>query len=406
MKRHKAVLSLIMATIAFTISFAAWSLLSPLATTLQQQYGLGDFEISVLVAVPVLLGSLARIPMGMLTDRFGGHSVMTALLLFSVIPCLGMLLAHSYGSFLFWGFLLGLAGSSFAVGVPFVSRWFGPEKQGLVLGIFGVGNIGTAITARLAPQIAKSSGLTTVFVVFAGLVFVTTITFYLLTDDAPGPARPTQTLSQRLAILKHERLSWLLSLFYAVTFGGFVAFSLYLPKLLVDEFHLDKLDAGNRVAGFVILATLARPFGGWLSDKIGAPNVLAGVFLIVPALAIVLAFQPGMVVLTTCFLTMAACFGSGNGAVFKLVPQHFSKEAGAVTGLVGAAGGLGGFFPPLIMGLVKTTLGTYTLGYILLAAVAASCLLFNQIILRRPPQKHPGTENPQDQPQTSRMPAQ
>lgn len=380
MKKGKSIVALTMATLAFAASFAVWSLLSPLATQLQKQYNIGDFEISVLLAVPVLLGSVARIPMGVLTDKFGGRKIMSLLLLFTVIPCIGMMTADSYWAFIFWGFLLGMGGSSFAVGVPFVSRWFGPEKQGLVIGIFGMGNIGTAIAARTAPDLAKNNGWQSVFLTFGIVVGVTAVLFYLFAGDEPKPT-VTKTMGERLTLLKSAPLTWLFSLFYFVTFGGFVAFGLYLPKLLVDVFALDKIDAGNRAAGFVLLATLMRPLGGWISDKVGAQKVLSLVFAGTPLMAIVLSFQPGMEILTAAFLVIAALLGLGNGAVFKLVPQHFAKEAGTVTGLVGAAGGLGGFFPPLVMGLFKSTLGSYSVGYLLLATLAAVCLALNLTIL-------------------------
>lgn len=383
MNSRKAYLALGMATLAFAVSFAAWSLLSPLAPQLQKQYQINDFWISVVIAVPVILGSLARIPMGIFTDRFGGRRMMTGLLLFSIIPLLGMTTAANLVSFLIWGFLLGVVGSSFAVGVPYVSRWFTPERQGLVVGVFGIGNIGTAFSARFAPQIAQTMGnWQPVFFIFAGIVLVTAIAFYLLAGEEARSTGPAKTIGQQLAVLRRERLVWLFSLFYFVTFGGFVAFSLYLPKLLVDNFGLDKLDAGNRAAGFVVLATLARPVGGWLADRIGGANILFVVFAITPVMALILALQPGIIILTICFLVLAILLGLGNGAVFKLVPQHFAKEAGTVTGLVGAAGGLGGFFPPIVMGLVKTTLGSYALGYILLAAVAVGCLALALLVLR------------------------
>jgi MFS transporter, NNP family, nitrate/nitrite transporter len=381
---RKAHVALIMATLAFTVSFAAWSLLAPLAPQFQKQYHLSDFAVSLMIAVPVILGSLARIPMGVLTDRFGGRRVMTALLAFLIFPLLGMTLANSLGAFLFWGFLLGMAGSSFAVGAPYVSRWFGPEKQGLVLGIFGMGNIGTAIAARVAPQVAKSNGWQAVFVLFAVIVALMAVAYYLIAGEESRPAT-TASMGQRMAVLRREKLAWLFSLFYFVTFGGFVAFSLYLPKLLVDNFGLEKLDAGNRAAGFVIVATLMRPLGGWLSDRLGGSNVLKVVFAVVPLLALILAFQPSIVLLTVCFLTMAALFGLGNGAVFKLVPQYFAKETGVVTGLVGAAGGLGGFFPPLILGFVKGAFGSYALGYVLLAAATACCLVLLFVALEGTP---------------------
>ena len=383
MTNRKAITALTMATLAFAVSFVAWSLLSPLAPQLQKQYHINDLGISVLIAVPVILGSLARIPMGLLTDRFGGRRVMTALLLFTIIPLLGITTASGLAAFIFWGFLLGMAGSSFAVGVPYSSRWFSPEKQGLVLGIFGMGNIGTAISARFAPQIAQATGhWQTNFFICAAIVLVMAVAFYLLAGDEPQKPVVRKTLADQFSVLKREKLAWVFSLFYFVTFGGFVSFSLYLPKLLVDQFHLDKLDAGNRAAIFVFMATLARPVGGWLSDRVGGKNILTAVFIGVPAFALVLSFQPEMVLLTVCFLLIAMLLGLGNGAVFKLVAQYFKKEAGTVTGLVGAAGGLGGFFPPLVMGLFKTTAGSYAPGYVLLAIVAATCLLVQWIALR------------------------
>ena len=387
MKTSRAGLALTMATLAFTVSFAGWSLLAPLAPQFQQQYHMSDFDISLLIAVPVILGSLARIPMGLITDRFGGRNVMTLLLLFIILPLLGITTANSLPAFLLWGFLLGMAGSSFAVGIPYVSRRFRVERQGLALGIFGIGNIGTAISARFAPQITRWVGSwQPVFLTFASITFLMAIVFYFLAEKDVRSDGPTKTFQQQLNVLKQEKLSWAFSLFYSVTFGGFIAFSLYLPTLLTNQFHLDKVDAGNRVAIFVVLATLARPFGGWLADRIGAANILFIVFTIIPVLALTLAFQPGMILLTFCFLFMALLFGLGSGAVFKLVPQYFPRQAGTVTGLVGAAGGLGGFFPPLIMGLAKTNFGSYALGYVLLAIVTMICLFVAWLTLgpRRP----------------------
>jgi MFS transporter, NNP family, nitrate/nitrite transporter len=380
MSKRKSYIALTMATLAFAVSFAVWSLLSPLATEFQTKYGIGDFEISLLIAVPVILGALARIPMGVLTDKFGARRVMSILLVFCLIPCIGVAFSNTYWQFLVWAFLLGMAGSSFAVGVPFVSRWFAPEKQGLVIGIFGMGNIGTAISARAMPEISKAWGWQAGFLIFGGLIFVTGLAFYFFAGDEVRPTA-SKTISQRLTVLKTEKLTWLFSLFYFVTFGCFVALGIYLPKLLIDTYGLDKIDAGNRVLVFVVLATLARPLGGWLSDKFGATKILTAVFGVIPLMAFLLAWTNDIVFLTIAFLTIAGFLGLGNGAVFKLVPQYFGKEAGTVTGLVGAAGGLGGFFPPLVMGLFKTLFGSYALGYLLLASVAVLCLVLNLVIL-------------------------
>jgi NNP family nitrate/nitrite transporter-like MFS transporter len=390
MNSRKSYIALTMATLAFAVSFSIWSLLSPLQKTLKTQYNIDDFGISVLIAVPVILGAIARIPMGVLTDRYGGRRVMTILLAFCAVPCLGFQFANSFGALIFWAFLLGMGGSSFAVGIPIVSRWFSADKQGLVAGIFGMGNIGTAISQRVAPGIAASGpdGWRAVFLLFGGIVLLMAVLFYFIAGDEPRLTGPTKTMGQRLAILRENKLTWLFSLFYFITFGGFVAFALYLPKLLQDLFpNIDRevngISSADRAAIFVVLATFARPLGGWLSDKLGASKILTGVFTIVLLMALILAFSPGIELLTLCFLVIALFLGLGNGAVFKLVPQYFGKEAGTVTGLVGAAGGLGGFFPPLVMGLFKTSLGSYALGYILLAGVALVCLILNLVVLNK-----------------------
>jgi NNP family nitrate/nitrite transporter-like MFS transporter len=207
-------------------------------------------------------------------------------------------------------------------------------------------------------------------------VAVMALIFWLFARDAPGMAQP-KSLADSMTVLRTEPRAWLLSLFYFLTFGGFVAFANYLPKLLVDWFQLDKGDAGLRAAGFTVLATLARPVGGWLADKIGGNTVLRGVFAAGPLGALALAWlagSPDMLLATILFLITAAGLGLGNGAVFKLVAQYYPKNTGLVTGIVGCAGGLGGFFPPLVLGYVKDATHSYALGFVFLAIVAAICL--------------------------------
>jgi NNP family nitrate/nitrite transporter-like MFS transporter len=184
-----------------------------------------------------------------------------------------------------------------------------------------------------------------------------------------------------MAVLRHERLAWLFGLFYFVTFGGFVAFALYLPKLLIDLYQITPIDAGNRVLVFVLLATIGRPLGGWLADRWGGVRVLQAVFLAIVLCAATLTLTTALIPLTIACLTASWFLGLGNGAVFKLVAEYFPGRTGTVTGIVGAAGGLGGFFPPLVMGLVRQTLGSYTLGFALLALVALICLILNQRVL-------------------------
>lgn len=407
MEGVKSRVNLALATMAFGLSFAVWSLLSPLAPQFQKTFQLTDTQTGVLLAVPVLLGSVARIPMGILTDRYGGRRVFTALLLFSVVPVVFMGTISSYAMLLFWGFWLGIAGSSFAVGVPFVSRWFNARDQGTALGIYGVGNIGTAVAAYLVPWIAGSFGWPYAFWAFAPLLAAAALLFWLLAEDAPG-APKAGSISQSLEVVKRERLSWAFSLFYFVTFGGFVATSAFLPKLLVDWFDLPKIDAGLRMAGFVVLATAMRPLGGYLSDRFGGARLLAGVFSIAPLVAIGLAVQalgPNISTVTVFCLTLGGLLGLGNGAVFKLVAQYFPRNTGIVTGVVGAAGGIGGFFPPMVMGYVRDHTGSYALGLLLLAAFILLCLAVDYLVLLRhgrgasvgeTPSTKPGEKHPEE----------
>jgi NNP family nitrate/nitrite transporter-like MFS transporter len=371
-------LALALATLAFLVCFFAWSLLGPLGPALQEDLGLSELELSVMVAVPVLLGSLMRIPLGALTDRLGGRRVFTALMAFTPLPLVALALFHdSLGLILVLGLLLGFAGASFAVGVPFVNRWYPPERQGFALGVYGMGMGGTVIGGLTAPRIADAWGLAAPFWLAAVLVAVMAAVFLLLARDAPAPRRagPAASLFAPLAIFRTSGRAWALTLFYFLAFGGFVAMFLYLPKLLTGVHDLEKADAGARAAGFALLAVLGRPAGGVLSDRVGAQAVLRWSFVATAALAMVLAFSyESMIPLTLACLTLAAALGLGTGAVFKLVAEWFPERVGAVTGVVGAAGGLGGFFPPLVMGIVRSATGSYFLGFALLALVAVICL--------------------------------
>ncbi len=388
--------ALTLATVAFFTCFFAWSLLGPLGPDLQDHLGLSEFELSVMVAVPVLLGSVMRIPMGILTDRHGGRRVFTALMGFTLLPLIGLAIWHdSYGAVLFFGFLLGFAGSSFAIGVPFVNGWFPAGRQGFALGVYGMGMGGTVLGGLTAPKIVDASGLGVPFLVAAGALAVVMVVFALLARDAPrAQAQPrSKSFLAPLAVFRRNRRAWALTLFYFLSFGGFVAMFLYLPKLLTGVHDLTKTDAGARAAGFALLAVIARPVGGWLSDRIGAERVLRASFAATALLALALAaFYDEIVPLTIACLTLAVAFGLGTGAVFKLVAQWFPTQVGAVTGVVGAAGGLGGFFPPLVMAIVKEATGSYTLGFVALAAVAVASLGVLMGLSRGTPEEAPRIE--------------
>ncbi len=359
---------LALGTISFTICFAAWELISAFAPRFRELLHLTASQTALLIAVPVVLGSLARIPMGLLTDRYKGRAVFTALMLFAAIPPLLVPMAGTYAALLGAAFLLGMAGSSFAVGVGFVSRWFKAEQQGSALGVYGLGNIGQSAAVFLGPVLAVRIGIGNVFRCMSVLLIAWTIVFAFAARNAPAEVKP-KPLNAMLALLGRERLAWVLSAFYFLTLGGFVAFSIYLPSLLKDQFGLAATDAGLRTAGFVVLATLLRPVGGWLSDRIGGARVLSVIFFGLIPFALLLAW-PLMLPFTVGALGCAALLGLGNGAVFKLVPQYFPAETGTVTGLVGAMGGLGGFFPPLLLGFFRDTTGAVWPGFVLLAVTA------------------------------------
>jgi nitrate/nitrite transporter NarK len=355
-------------TISFTVCFAAWGLIGAFAPKFRETLGLSASETALLVAVPVLLGSLARIPMGILTDRFGGRMIFAILMAAVAVPVWIVPEQHSYYNLLAVAFLLGLAGSSFAIGVGYVSRWTPAERQGAALGVYGLGNIGQSAAVFLGPLLATRVGIPWVYRGVAILLVAWAVVFGLLARDAPGPQR-RGGLGAMLDVLGRERLSWLLAAFYFLTFGGFVAFSIYLPTLLKDEFQFAPADAGFRTAGFVVLATLLRPVGGWLSDRIGGARVLAAVFVGVAPFALLLAW-PSIVPFTVGALGCAALLGLGNGAVFKLVPQYFPGQTGTVTGLVGAMGGLGGFFPPLLLAFFRSNMGKIWPAFLLLAGTS------------------------------------
>jgi NNP family nitrate/nitrite transporter-like MFS transporter len=368
--------ALILATLAFGASFFAWSMLGPLGPDLQDHLGLSELELAVAVAVPVLMGSIMRVPLGILTDRHGARVVFTGLMAFTVVPLVLLALLHdSFAGIIVLGFFLGIAGAAFAVGVPFVSRWYPPGRQGVALGIYGVGMGGTVLAGLTAPRIADRFGLGAPFWFGTVLIASVAVVFVLLARDAPSrSASPGGGLLAPLRVFRERPRAWAPTFYYFLSFGGFVALFAYLPKLLTSVHDLDKPDAAARAAGFALLAVLARPLGGWLADRVGAEAVLRVCFLAAAVLAAVLAgAYESMVPLTIGCLSLAVTFGLGTGAVFKLVAQDFPDRIGAVTGVVGAAGGLGGFFPPLVMAFVKSATGSYVLGFVLLAATALAC---------------------------------
>ncbi|MGB0120280.1 MAG: MFS transporter [Solirubrobacterales bacterium] len=365
-----------LATVAFALCFAAWGMIAPIAPDLEKELGLSSTQTAVMISIPVILGSLLRIPLGLLTDRIGGRVVFAGMLFYSAAAAalVGFAAeASSYAAMLGAGFLLGTAGASFAVGVPFVAQWYPPKRQGMALGVYGVGNIGTAIAAFSVPAIRDSAGSIVAGLVFAVVIAAYGVIWMSIARQAPK-AEPKKT--NYMEVLGAGWKLWRLALFYFVTFGGFVAMAIFLPTLLIDWFDLSTTDAGLRAAGFTVIATAARPLGGLLSDRIGAEKVLVVSFFGVGLDAVGLSWQaadPSVMPVTVMCLTLAFFLGLGSGAVFKLVPKEFPDSTGAATGIVGAAGGLGGFFPPLLLGVIKDSTGDFVLAFVMLVAFAWMC---------------------------------
>jgi MFS transporter, NNP family, nitrate/nitrite transporter len=370
---------LCLATLGFALNFWAWALLSPLAVSFTAALHLTPFQQSLLVAVPVVVGSLGRIPVGALTDRYGGRVMFPIISLVTVVPVLflGLFGHSSLAALLVGGFFLGIAGTAFAVGVPFVSAWFPPERRGFAVGVFGAGMGGTAISALTTVKLVNAHEMATPFVITAVVLTAYGVLAAVILRDAPGRSIPTESLGRRLSGAASLRITWQAAALYAIGFGGYVAFSVYLPTYLKNAYTLAPADASNRMAGFVLVAVLMRPVGGWVSDRIRPGSVLMAAFAVVAVGALIQSSTPSLAPLgTIVFLSMAGALGTASGATFALVAQRApAAKVGSVTGIVGAAGGLGGFVPPLVMGSIFGHSGDYRTGLLALSAMALLVLL-------------------------------
>ncbi|SFB42080.1 MFS transporter, NNP family, nitrate/nitrite transporter [Nocardioides alpinus] len=383
-------LMLAIATIGFAVNFWAWALISPLGPMFRDSGALGSLsesDVALLVAVPVLVGSLGRIVAGAMTDRFGGRIMFPIISAATIVPVLfiAFFALDSYALLLVGGFFLGIGGTVFAVGVPFVNAWFPPERRGLAIGIFGAGMGGTAISALTTVKLFTNTGEKAPFLITAVVLAAYAVVAWLLLRDAPGRTVPTTSLASRLNANARLPITWQACILYAVAFGGYVAFSVYLPAYLKTAHGLTAADAANRMAGFVVVAVVMRPIGGWLSDRFGAIPVLATSYAVVVVGAAVSAGTPPLEgVGTLAFLAMAAALGAGSGGTFALIASVTDpSRVGGVTGLVGAAGGLGGFLPPLIMGFVYGRTDSYAIGLWMLSITAALTLALTLTIVRR-----------------------
>jgi NNP family nitrate/nitrite transporter-like MFS transporter len=367
----------------FDISFMVWVLLGALANSIAPEFGLNKAERGYMLAIPLLGGSLLRLVLGWLTDHISARRTGILGLMLTLAPLvLGWLWADSFPKVLLIGLLLGVAGASFAVALPIASRWYPREYQGMAMGIAGAGNSGTAIATLAAPILARWLGWHFVFGLALIPVTLTLLVFVAFAKDSPTqPASPS--LRQYMAVWR-QRDTWWFCLFYSVTFGGFVGFAMFLNSFFKDQYFPDQPELGPIYAGYfstlcVIAGSFLRPVGGYLADRFGGIRMLTLLYVGMGLAMLGMAAVPPLAGGAALLFIAMACLGMGNGSVFQLVPQRFPSEIGAITGIVGAAGGIGGFYLNILLGLLSQATGSFAGGFAVFALTGftcAGCLLY------------------------------
>ena len=363
--------TLFAAFLYFDLSFMVWVMLGPLGVQIAKDLGLNAAQKGLMVATPVLAGALLRLVMGVMVDHLKPKMVGA---IGQVIVIVALLIAwyfgvSSYEQVLLLGLALGVAGASFAVALPLASRWYPPEHQGTALGIAGAGNSGTAIAALLAPSLAVAFGWNNVFGL-ATIPLALTLAIYLaIAKDSPD-CPPPKPLGEYLKVLR-DKDAWWFMFFYSVTFGGFVGLAASLTIYFNTQYGIAPVMAGYMTAGCVFAGSMMRPLGGMLADRIGGIRSLSFMYVAAGASLIVVSFAPASVWMAVAvFIAAMLALGMGNGAVFQLVPQRFRKEIGVMTGLVGMAGGVGGFYLASSLGYSKQWTGSYQAGLLIFACLA------------------------------------
>ncbi|MEO7910675.1 MAG: nitrate/nitrite transporter [Roseiflexaceae bacterium] len=371
--------TLIAAFLHFDLSFMLWVLLGALGIFIAQDLNLTPAQKGLMVAIPILSGSLLRVPLGLLSDRLGGKRVGIAMLVFLFVPLLlGWMFANSLSSLVVAGLMLGSAGGSFAVALPLASRWYPPQRQGLVMGIAAAGNSGTVIANLAAPRLANLVGWHNVLLLAMIPLALVIVAFVLLAKDSPGSTRG-QPFRSYLRALKVGDMWWF-CLLYSVTFGGYVGLGSFMPTFFHDQYGLDAINAGYLTALAAFIGSGMRPIGGWLADKFGGVRMLTGLLLGISITYGLGAQLPALALMATLLVLGMACLGMGNGAVFQLVPQRFQQQIGIATGVIGAVGGLGGFFLPNLLGIVKQNTGSFGAGFLVLSGVALAALVLLRVL--------------------------
>lgn len=361
--------TLFCAFLYFDISFMVWVMVGALGNAIAADFELNDAQKGFLVAIPILGGAVLRLVLGWMTDRMGGRRTGLIGLGLTLLPLLlGWVWADSFGRLLFVGVMLGIAGASFAAALPMASRWYPPQYQGLVLGIAGAGNSGTALATLFGPILAAQFGWHAVFGLAMIPVALALLVLFLFARESPS--RPPPQSWRAYAQVSYRAETWWFCAFYAVTFGGFVGLASFLNIFFREQFAISPASTGAFTTACVVSGAFFRPVGGYLADRIGGARLLVGLFALLGVMMAAMAFSPGLALAAGCLFIVMGTLGMGNGAIFQLVPQRFSRELGVVTGLVGAAGGLGGFFLPNLLGSMRYLSGSFAGGFVILSFVA------------------------------------
>jgi len=392
--KNKQLSVLVSSTFAFTICFAIWMMFAVLGIPLKTQLGLNETEFGLLAATPVLTGSLVRVPLGIWTDRFGGRVVFFWLMMICVVPIYLISYATQYWHFLVLGLFVGLAGGSFSVGTPYVARWFQQERRGLAMGIFGAGNSGSALTKFVAPAIIAAFGWQMLPKVYAAAMFITALLFWFFSySDKTHTAAANVPLSEQLKMLKDPRV-WRYCQYYSVVFGGYVGLALWMTKYYVAEYGFDLKLAALLAACFSLPGGVLRAMGGWISDKYGAYKVTWAVMWVCWICFFLLSYpQTSMIVktvngdialniglspwiFTVLLFIVGIAMAIGKASVFKFIGDDFTHNIGAVSGVVGLAGGLGGFFLPIMFGALVDLTGVRSSTFMLLYGTVCLSLVW------------------------------
>lgn len=395
---------LTMNTLAFTFNFAVWTMFSIIGIKIKQELNLSDTEFGVLVATPILTGSITRLPLGLLTDRYGGHVVFFIQMILVAIPTYGLAFATEYWQYLVIGLFVGLAGGSFAIGIAYTSAWFDAKRQGTAMGIFGAGNAGAAITNLVAPLILVAFGWRMVPQVYSVAMIIMAIAFWFLTYPDPAVEERKKSgahvsLADQLAPLKELRV-WRFGMYYFFVFGGFVALALWLPKYYVGEYNMDLKTASLITMCFTLPSGLIRALGGWMSDKYGARNVNWAVFwtcliclfftsypqttYVVHGITADHKFDIGanVWVFTLLVFIIGIAQGIGKASVYRIIHDYYPHNMGSVGGMVGVLGGLGGFTLPILFGVASDFFDIRSSCFMLLFGVVSICMVSMHVAIR------------------------